>query len=208
MKYIKKYEVVKYSDKLIEKLKMDFYNELKTDFSKYLTPTIVNYKKKKTEVFLFKPDFGIIIANEKYEKYPDREVASIHPIFKTENGWSKSASFMYPNRKYWDLEKEEKIPLVITTLEQKYKDWKRRKFNRDLKKYNTKKKNIVNDIAVLTKRLAGLDEFLVSIGGVITDEEAKELILQKHSNLILTGMLKYMNTEKRKIISGTRISCR
>lgn len=69
-------------------------------------------------------------------------------------------------------------------------------------KYKTKKKNLEFDIAVLTKRLASLDEFLVSIGGVITDEEAQELILQKHSNLILNEMLKYMNTEKRKIISG------
>ena len=50
--------------------------------------------------------------------------------------------------------------------------------------------------------MAGLEAFLASIGGIITDEEAKTLILQKHNNLVQQELLKYLNAEKRKLIAG------
>jgi type I restriction enzyme M protein len=37
---------------------------------------------------------------------------------------------------------------------------------------------------------------------MITDEEAKTLILQKHNNLVQQELLKYLNAEKRKLIAG------
>jgi type I restriction enzyme M protein len=51
-------------------------------------------------------------------------------------------------------------------------------------------------------KLDGLDKFLEKIGGVITNEECKQLILQKHNNLIRLELGKYLNAEKRKLIGG------
>jgi type I restriction enzyme M protein len=50
--------------------------------------------------------------------------------------------------------------------------------------------------------MQGLNAFLESIGGVITEEDSKTLILQKHNNLMQQELLKYLNAEKRKLIAG------
>ncbi|MFN8319205.1 MAG: type I restriction-modification system subunit M [Saprospiraceae bacterium] len=74
------------------------------------------------------------------------------------------------------------------------------------KKELTKRKNAIKKctetIAQIQQRMAGLEAFLASIGGIITDEEAKTLILQKHNNLVQQELLKYLNAEKRKLIAG------
>ncbi len=57
-------------------------------------------------------------------------------------------------------------------------------------------------IAAIQDRMKGLNAFLTSIGGMITDEEAKTLILQKHNNLVQQELHKYLNAEKRKLIAG------
>lgn len=54
----------------------------------------------------------------------------------------------------------------------------------------------------IEKYLQGLDDFLAGIGGVITPEECKTLILQKHNNLVLNELMKYLNAEKRALIAG------
>lgn len=51
-------------------------------------------------------------------------------------------------------------------------------------------------------KLNGLDNFLVKIGGIITEEECKQLILQKHNNLVRQELGKYLNAEKRRLIGG------
>lgn len=61
---------------------------------------------------------------------------------------------------------------------------------------------IENDNNKITERISGLDKFLKSIGGVITSEECKMLILQKHNNLVQQELLKYLNEEKRKLLLG------
>lgn len=58
------------------------------------------------------------------------------------------------------------------------------------------------DTLKMEERLSSLDAFLVSIGGVITTEDCKTLILQKHNNLVQQELLKYLNAEKRKLIAG------
>ena len=58
------------------------------------------------------------------------------------------------------------------------------------------------DYEKINSTYAGLDKFLKSIGGVITSEECKTLILQKHNNLVQQVLLKYLNSEKRKLIAG------
>lgn len=67
--------------------------------------------------------------------------------------------------------------------------------------YKKTLKFLVEDNANIKLKFDGLDEFLKSIGGVITLEECKTLILQKHNNLIQLELMKYLNAEKRKLIS-------
>ncbi|MBK9290052.1 MAG: type I restriction-modification system subunit M [Bacteroidetes bacterium] len=69
-------------------------------------------------------------------------------------------------------------------------------------KRKTAIKKCTETIAQIQQRMAGLEAFLASIGGIITDEEAKTLILQKHNNLVQQELLKYLNAEKRKLIAG------
>lgn len=73
---------------------------------------------------------------------------------------------------------------------------------KELTKRKTAIKKCVDSISGIQKRMAGLEAFLAGIGGIITDEEAKSLILQKHNNLIQQELLKYLNAEKRKLIAG------
>jgi len=73
------------------------------------------------------------------------------------------------------------------------------------KELNNRRNAIKKCSKTITKiqvRMAGLEAFLDKIGGIITDEEAKTLILQKHNNLVQQELLKYLNAEKRKIIAG------
>lgn len=61
---------------------------------------------------------------------------------------------------------------------------------------------IESDNIKINDKLSGLDKFLKSIGGIITPEECKTLILQKHNKLVQDELLKYLNGEKRKLIAG------
>jgi len=74
------------------------------------------------------------------------------------------------------------------------------------KKENTKRKNAIkkcgDSIAQIQGKMKGLNAFLESIGGIITEEDCKTLILQKHNNLVQQELNKYLNTEKRKMIEG------
>jgi type I restriction enzyme M protein len=73
---------------------------------------------------------------------------------------------------------------------------------KELTKRKTAIKKCTETIAKIQERMAGLENFLASIGGIISDEEAKTLILQKHNNLVQQELLKYLNAEKRKLIAG------
>ncbi|MDM8549789.1 type I restriction-modification system subunit M [Desulfobacterales bacterium HSG2] len=65
------------------------------------------------------------------------------------------------------------------------------------KRYN----GVLKDKRTLTKKLKGLDKLLKDIGGMITDEEAKRLILRKHYDLVNSELTRYLNTEKRNLIA-------
>ncbi len=73
---------------------------------------------------------------------------------------------------------------------------------KELTKRKTAIKKCTETITKIQERMGGLEAFLTSIGGIITDEEAKALILQKHNNLVQQELLKYLNAEKRKLIAG------
>jgi len=63
-------------------------------------------------------------------------------------------------------------------------------------------KDLKDDNGLIETRLDGLDDFLKSIGGVITSEQCRELILQKHNDLVRLELGKYLNAEKREIVEG------
>ncbi|MBI5192604.1 MAG: type I restriction-modification system subunit M [Nitrospirae bacterium] len=68
--------------------------------------------------------------------------------------------------------------------------------------YRKTVKSINEDNNKIKERMTGLDDFLKSIGGVITSEECKTLILQKHNSLVQQELMKYLNAEKRRLIAG------
>ncbi len=68
--------------------------------------------------------------------------------------------------------------------------------------YTKALKALKADSLKMEVNLKGLDAFLESIGGIITPEECKTLILQKHNNLVQKELLKYLNAEKRSLIAG------
>lgn len=73
------------------------------------------------------------------------------------------------------------------------------------KEKNARAKNIKDlkaDNEKIEAKLNGLDDFLDKIGGIITEEECRQLILQKHNNLVRQVLGKYLNAEKRKMIAG------
>lgn len=104
-----------------------------------------------------------------------------------------------------DEEKEDKKNLLSFNL-QKLEGMKvKHERLKDKKEMNKSAKAIAvieSDNARITEELNGLDKFLKSIGGIITPEECKNLILQKHNKLVQDELLKYLNAEKRKLIAG------
>jgi type I restriction enzyme M protein len=56
------------------------------------------------------------------------------------------------------------------------------------------------DKAILQPRIAKTAELLASIGGVLTDAEAKTLILKKLYDLAIEQLNRYLNAEKRTVI--------
>lgn len=96
---------------------------------------------------------------------------------------------------------------MLVTAEKILEDFKREptetKANGEpTKKYMDKLTAITGDIEKAETDLAEFDTFLESIGGTITAEECKELILQKHNDLVQLELAKYLNAEKRFLIGG------
>jgi len=52
------------------------------------------------------------------------------------------------------------------------------------------------------ERIAKTDDLLAEIGGQLTDEEAKRIILKKLYNIIDTELERYLHAEKRALIQG------
>lgn len=121
---------------------------------------------------------------KKYKKEIKTKKAELyHKIFLKRNG-ADSAKITLNN-----LKKQAQEQVVNLESEEK-KDKKRKK------KVNALKK----DIKFLNGKLDGLDFSLNSIGGMITTDEAKNLILTKHFNLINNELSRYLNQEKRALI--------
>ena len=60
-----------------------------------------------------------------------------------------------------------------------------------------KRKTLMEDVATLKTTIARFHAFVKEIGGVITTEEAQELILQKHHDLVAGCLQRYVQEEER-----------
>lgn len=69
-------------------------------------------------------------------------------------------------------------------------------------KHEATEKKYLENIKLIQERINELAGFLEEIGGVITKEDAKMLILQKHNQLVQQELHKYLNAEKRNLIAG------
>lgn len=68
----------------------------------------------------------------------------------------------------------------------------------DKKKFNA----LTKDQAALEKRLSRIDSLLTAIGGQISEEEARRLILKKLHDIANKELLRYLNAEKRILIGA------
>jgi len=71
---------------------------------------------------------------------------------------------------------------------------------KEFKPITTPYNALLRDRETLSNKLNILDKLLAQIGGVITDEQAKALILNKHNHLIIEQLTKYLNAEKRALL--------
>lgn len=63
-------------------------------------------------------------------------------------------------------------------------------------------KALKKDAETINKRLAKTDALLTEIGGELTEEEAKRLILKKLYDIAYSEMNRYLNAEKRKLVAS------
>jgi type I restriction enzyme M protein len=71
----------------------------------------------------------------------------------------------------------------------------------DVKEQKKKLAALQKDKASLQKRLARIDGLLIAIGGKLSEEDAKRLILKKLHDLANKELLRYLNAEKRALLS-------
>ncbi len=57
-------------------------------------------------------------------------------------------------------------------------------------------------VAQITQTIQENEQRLANAGGIITDDEARELILLKHHNLVSTSLERYLLAEKRQLLGG------
>ena len=67
------------------------------------------------------------------------------------------------------------------------------------KQLKAKAKRLRDDISTLRRRIEAIERLAESIGGVVTDTEAKALILQKHHDLVAEQLNRYLFAEKRAL---------
>jgi type I restriction enzyme M protein len=73
-----------------------------------------------------------------------------------------------------------------------------KQFKEMTKTYNAR----VKDSGILQAKLDSLDALLAEIGGMITTEESQKLILKKHFDIINDQLQRYLNAEKRGLVTA------
>ena len=129
-------------------------------------------------------------------------------IEKLDKDIEKLISFFKADLK--DIGDYDKIKNSTTALEKQLKKDKsnpeklqsvleaKKQFKEITKPYNAALKNQT----IIQSKLDSLDNILEEIGGMISTEEAQKLILKKHFDIINNQLQRYLNTEKRALISA------
>ncbi len=112
-------------------------------------------------------------------------------------------NFKVKLKKYGADEDISIVNKVIVQAEAKIKSLKKLSFNDKKEEKNriASLKKYEKDKTTLLGQIEYFNNLLAQIGGVISVEKAKELILKKHYALINSEMLRYLNNEKRNLIS-------
>ena len=97
-----------------------------------------------------------------------------------------------PEEENWDAQRlKEQAEKELAALEAETEQDKEKK---------TKAKRLSGDITTLKRRIEAIERLSDSIGGVITEPEAKELILKKHHDLVADQLNRYLNAEKQAML--------
>lgn len=97
-----------------------------------------------------------------------------------------------PEEETWDARRlKEQAEKELATLDADPEQDKEKK---------AKAKRLRGDISTLARRIEAIERLSDSIGGVITEPEARELILHKHHDLVAEQLNRYLNAEKRALI--------
>lgn len=97
-----------------------------------------------------------------------------------------------PEEETWDARRlKEQAEKELAALEAEPEQDKEKK---------AKAKRLRGDIATLDRRVQAIERLSDSIGGVITEQEAKDLILKKHHDLVAEQLGRYLNAEKQAVL--------
>ncbi len=92
-------------------------------------------------------------------------------------------------------ENENALALVFQANEQL------EKLNTDNKTDSKKMKAILKDLEVLEQRLKTIGKLMKEVGGQISEQDAKRLILKKLHDIANKELLRYLNAEKRALLA-------
>jgi type I restriction enzyme M protein len=138
---------------------------------------------------------ALLLAAQKEITNLDSDIEHLIQHFKAD--LKDTADYDKIKKSVTALEKELKktnndAPKLNLVLEAK------KQFTEFTKAYNAR----VKDSNIIQDKLASLDHLLTAIGGMITTEESRRLILKKHFDLINDQLQRYLNVEKRALIAA------
>ena len=165
----------------------------------------------KTQIKDLKDDTNPTAIKEK-EKF-EKELKTITDLEKVLKELKKSLvekqkelTFKVKIKKYGIDEELQEYPPLLESAKKYLQELEKTKASLDTKKEKDviakKITPLKKDIVVLEYKINNAKKFLEGMGGVITKEEAKELILEKLHNLIFDELNRYLNSEKRVLISN------
>jgi type I restriction enzyme M protein len=165
----------------------------------------------KTQIKDLKDDTNPTAIKEK-EKF-EKELKTITDLEKVLKELKKSLvekqkelTFKVKIKKYGIDEELQEYPPLLESVKKSLQELEETKASLDTKKEKDviakKITPLKKDIVVLEYKINNAKKFLEDMGGVITKEEAKELILEKLHNLIFDELNRYLNSEKRVLISN------
>ena len=138
---------------------------------------------------------ALLLAAKKELKNLDADIDSLIKDFKADlkevNDYAniKKSVTAYEKELKKSKDKPEILQVVLEVKKQ---------FKEITKAYNAR----IKDSGILEAKLNSLDTLLEEIGGMITTEESQKLILKKHFDIINDQLQRYLNAEKRALVSA------